>query len=302
MNDFLKIRKELRKIFYSSIKSLLSNIKFVWLFWLVNLMFGIILVIPFYYLSTINLNNSLQSYFVVSNYDYDWLFQMASLYQTNFMQYFYIIIPTAFLYLLVQLLLVGGIVMVLHNNNDNHHLDFFYGSIKYFIRFFKVFIISLILIILVIQLFILLNKSVTQLFEFQENKDFEQLLKIICLFFSFLLLIIINIISDYTKVSLAILNKYSVLKQFFWTVKFIYYNFSKIFITFLIVATLGLLFALIYNILDYYIPKTNIYYLVLIFVLQQILIVLRIILKLFFYSTQVELFKDLTAETIDFTK
>lgn len=300
MNDFLKIRKELGEILVKSLKILFRNIKFIWLFWIINVIFGIVLSIPFYYLATVNLTNSINSYYIASHYDFDWFFQIAALYSTNFEQYQYVIIPAGFVYLLIQLLLIGGIVTVYNLENNTHHLDFFYGSVRYFVRFFKVFLISFTLIILIIQLFLFLNKSISVAFLYDENKEFEFLLKFLTLITCFLLLIVVNIISDYTKVSLAILNKTQVLKQYWWTIKFIYFNFGKIFTTFIIVGVLGIFLAGIYNIVDIYIPKQD-FYLIIIFLLQQALIVGRILIKLFFYSTQVQLYKDLTAEVLDFT-
>ncbi len=300
MNEFLKIREELGVILTNSVKILFRNIKFIWLFWIVNIIFGIVLTIPFYYLSAVTLSNSISSFYIASHYDFDWFFQIAALYRTNFEQYEYFIIPAGFVYLLVQLFLIGGIVTVYNHDTKAHHLDFFYGSVRYFIRFFKVFLISFTLIMIIIQVFILLNKSLTYIFIESENKDFEYFLKFLCLLFGFLLIIIVNIISDYTKVSLAILNKNEVLKQYWWTIKFIYYNFGKIFTTFMIVGILGVVLAVIYNIVDVYIPKQD-YYLILIFIIQQIIILGRILIKLFFYSTQVQLYKDLTAEELDYT-
>jgi hypothetical protein len=105
-------------------------------------------------------------------------------------------------------------------------------------------------------------------------------------------------ISDYTKVSLAVNDRLKVHKEIYPVLLFLKNNFSKVFSLFLIVAIVGALGVLIYNIIGKFIPRMPAYFLVLSFVLQQLLIIFRLLIRMFFCSTEVIIYKDLIAEEV----
>ena len=54
----------------------------------------------------------------------------------------------------------------------------------------------------------------------------------------------------------------------------------------------------LYNIVDSYIPKYPYYYMVLTFIIQQLLIIFRLLIRMLFYSTEVYLYIELSAELV----
>ena len=109
---------------------------------------------------------------------------------------------------------------------------------------------------------------------------------------------IVTIVSDYSKISLAVRDKTQILREIYYVMVFLKNNFNKVFATFLIVAIIGAFGAIVYNIIGRFIPRTPFYFLILIFILQQMLIIFRLLVRMLFYSTQVSLYKDLSADTI----
>jgi len=109
---------------------------------------------------------------------------------------------------------------------------------------------------------------------------------------------VVSIISDYSKVALAVNDRTKIFKEMYTAILFIKNNFSKVFITFLIVAIIGAFGVAVYNILGKEIPRTPYYLLLISFILQQMLIIFRLLVRMLFCVTEVNLFKDLSADII----
>ena len=66
----------------------------------------------------------------------------------------------------------------------------------------------------------------------------------------------------------------------------------------LIVAITGALGAVVYNVVAILIPRSPFYFLILTFILQQMLIIFRLAITMLLYATEAYLFKDQEAEVI----
>jgi hypothetical protein len=109
---------------------------------------------------------------------------------------------------------------------------------------------------------------------------------------------IVSLISDYTKTALALKDSEKVLKEILNVIKFLKHNFYRVFIIFSLVACLGAVGAVIYNFVDSFLPKTTYLYFGLAFILQQLLIIFRLLVRMLFVSTEVLIYKDLNAQII----
>ncbi len=77
---------------------------------------------------------------------------------------------------------------------------------------------------------------------------------------------LVTIISDYSKVALAIKDNYKSFKEIINTILFLRKNFTKVFIVFLSVAVIGALGSILYNVIGWFIPRTPYYYLILLLI------------------------------------
>ena len=66
----------------------------------------------------------------------------------------------------------------------------------------------------------------------------------------------------------------------------------------MIVGSIGAIGAVIYNIVSGTIPKAPFYFLILSFILQQTLIIFRLLIRMLFFASEVNVYKDLSAEEI----
>ncbi|MGE5679656.1 MAG: hypothetical protein ACM34K_02135 [Bacillota bacterium] len=289
---------QLKEIFRQSILLLYRNSKFVWLFWGTNLAFGIVLSLPIYYMLSDQLLHSAMSDKLNFGLDYIWFLQFLSLYKTEIGEIPYIIYGTAGIYVLIQVFYLGGLISVFNIVKKNEYVDFFYGGVKYWYRFTKVFLLSIIFFALAFKANDLLGQFISHMFENQEKIIFEFILRASRYILLIFLIGLVTLVGDYIKISLAVKDSNKVLKEIYPTLVFLKDNFNRVFTVFFLVAVLGALGAVIYNILDGFLPKTHYFYLLLAFILQQMLIIFRLLVRMLFSATEVYLFKDINAQIV----
>jgi len=280
------------------IRTVFHNTKLVILMWAFNAATAFVLTVPIYNLLIINLSNSVISDKLMLNFDYMWFLQFRHLYQVQLDQIPLSIYALVAIYTLLQTFFLGGMVSVFNSPDKNHLVDFFYGGVRYFSRFVKVLFISLLFFALAFKIYDWIGDLITLGYQDSENVWMDFILKSIRYVLLIFLIGVVTLLSDYSKVSLAIRDRTNFFKEFYHAVIFIKNNFTKVFTIFLIVAVIGAIGVLIYNIIGKVIPRTPYYFFILTFVLQQMLIIFRLLIRMLFCSTEVILYKDLSAEEI----
>lgn len=279
-------------------RSVFHNFKIVFLLWFFNAISALVLTVPILNILMENLGTSLVSDQLAREFDYMWFVQFRNIYQSNFDQLPLSIYTVVGIYTLIQTFFLGGLLAIFHIPEKNHIVDFFYGGVKYFFRFVKITLASLLIYIAAFLINDYMGELIHFLFKDSENVRLEFVLfglrYVLLIFF----IGVVSIISDYSKVALAVNDRTKIFKEMYTAVLFIKNNFSRVFITFLIVATIGALGAAFYNIIGKAIPRTPYYLLLISFILQQMLIIFRLLVRMLFCVTEVSLFKDLSAEII----
>ena len=201
--------------------------------------------------------------------------------------------------LFVQKLYQGGLIAVFNNPKKNHVSDFFYSGVKYWYRFFKVSITVISLLVLVFTI----DAEFDGLIEYLIKDLNSVFLDLIIRSLRYLILLFfigtVSIISEYTQVYLAINDSLKIGHALREILFFIKNNFLLVFSTYLIVSIIGALGAIVYNIVAIYIPRSPFYYLILTFILQQMLIIFRLAITMFTYATEVYIYKDQNAEIVN---
>lgn len=275
------------------------NTKFLLLMWISNSIGALVLTIPVYYLLSENLSRSLVSDKLAAGFDYLWFLQFANLYKSNLEQLPYLIYSIVGVYTLVQTFYLGGLISVFHLPKKNHMVDFFYGGIKFWLRFFKILLISLVLFAAAFIINDLLGDLISWAFERTGNYMTDFILRSLRYIILIILIGVVTIISDYAKVHIGVTDDNKIFESIKQSFLFIKHNFNIVFTVFFLVAIIGALGAIIYNIIEIFIPRTPYYFLLLAFILQQMLVIFRLAVRMLFYSTEVFLYKDLSADLIE---
>jgi len=280
----------LRKVFY--------NQKLIILFWVTNAVLAVILSLPLYHLLSVQLSHSLTANLLSSRFDYLWLVQFQHIYSVTLNEIPFMIYSVVGVYTLVQTFYLGGLISVFNYPQKNHISDFFYGSVRYWTRFFKVLLFTILSFALLFGLNDLLGTLSDYISLNSGSNILDFYLRAIRYGILLFLIGIITIISDYSKVLIAVRDEVAVSKSILQAIIFIKNNFILTFSVFLFIALLGALGSIMYNFINMFIPSTPYYFLILAFVLQQLLVIFRLFIRMYFCSTEVVIYKDLSAHTI----
>lgn len=281
-----------------SIRSVFHNTKIVILMWVINAASALVLTVPIYNLLLVNLSHSTISDKLMENFDYFWFLQFRHLNEIQINQIPLSIYAVVVIYTLIQTFFLGGLISIFHIPEKNHIVDFFFGGVRYFFRFLKVLIISLFFFAFSFLIYDWLGILITSAYQNSENVWAEFIFKALRYVLLIFMIGVTTLFSDYSKVSLAVRDKTKVFREVYQAILFIRNNFNKVFTTFLIVALIGALGSMIYNVIGKFIPRTPSAFLILSFVLQQMLIIFRLLIRMLFFSTEVFLYKDLSAEEV----
>ncbi len=275
-----------------------KNWLYVFLLWGTNIVFSLVLTIPILAILQDNLSHSLWSSKLALNLDYFWLLQFQHSNKNLLDKLPILLFSIIGLNILIQKLYQGGLLAVFNNPKKNHISDFFYSGVKYWYRFMKVSVIAIVLFAIIF----MVDSQLDSLIEYLTKNSNSVLLDLIIRSVRYLTLLFligtISILSEYTQVFLALNNTQKIRTAGKLIVGFIRKKFFLIFTTYLIVSIIGALGAVVYNIVAILIPRSPFYFLILTFILQQMLIIFRLAITMLLYATEVYLFKDQEAEVI----
>ncbi len=288
----------IKELLREGLRLVTKNWLFVFLLWGTNIIFSLVLTIPIWAVLQDNLSHSLWSSKLALKLDYFWLLQFQYSNKNLLDKLPILLFSIVGLNVLIQNLYQGGLLAVFNNPKKNHVSDFFYSGVKYWYRFMKVSIVA-------ISLFAIIFIVDSQLDSFIEylTKDVNSVLLDLIIrsvrYLTLLFLIgIISILSEYTKIYLALRDSQKIRTAIKIIIHFVKDKFFLVFTTFLIVSIIGALGAVIYNVVAILVPRSPFYFLILTFILQQMLIIFRLAITMLLYATEVYLFKDQEAEVI----
>lgn len=289
----------IRHTFTTSTRLVFKNLKLVLLLFIVNFSFALALTLPiFSMLRQSLLHSSLNAHFT-GEFDYVWFLQFSSLNKQALAELPGLLYIITIIYNFIQLFFSGGLMAIFNNPQKDHIVDFFFGGVKYFFRFFKLFCVALVFYFLLITLNAFLDAAIVSLMANSQNVILEFIIQLFRYVLFIVLIGIINMIFDYSRVITVVDEKLKIFQVIGQSVRFIKNNFSLTVSIYFITGSCVVLATIIYNVFDNYIPKTSLGLLIVTFFIQQLLIIFRLIIKMLFSAGEVVVYNDLNAEVID---
>jgi hypothetical protein len=280
-------------------RNAIANVKFLILLWMTNTIMSLVIVIPIYALLIDNLQHSLVSGKLAMQFDLIWYMQFMSLYKSTIRHLPLLLYGIVGMYIIVQTFYSGGLISIFNNPQKNHISDFFYGGVKYWYRFVKVLSVTLLFVVFAFMINNLLGDLIEWIFRERDYQLVEFILRSLRYLLLIFLIGIVLLISDYSKVVIGISDNTKIFRSIFEAIYFIKDNFFVVFVVFLIVSVMGAVGAIVYNIIDIFVPTEPFAFLFLTFILQQFLIIFRLLIRMLFVTTEVNLFKDISAKVIE---
>lgn len=261
--------------------------------WLVNFLFSLILVTPFYFLLQKDFSRSLTGERLIQGFDFLWLGDIIYKYQDVASLFVgWMLVPSIF-FLLLQIFLSGGIIGRITAGEEKVNFSSFFGDCgKYFWRFLRVFLISIIGYILV---FGILGRGIAALLKAWTKNASTQWTIIAASFlrlFIFLLLFsVIKMFFDYVKVGLAAEESKKTLRGTLSNFSFLGKRFFRAWGLFLLVGLVFIALSAIYLVVARILPKTGLIPIIIVFLWQQAYIFGRVWTSVLFFSTEYQFLK-----------
>lgn len=270
--------------------------KMILILYIVNFLAALILVMPFFQFLKSSSNHTIEVENLLKTFDFsfftDIIYTSGEIFKSIFMQIKWV----SLLYWLVNIFLVGGIIRVILKERFTV-TDFFSGASTYFFRF-----LGSNITILIVHIFLLMIIWLPYFFIIRELFDVidnEKTLIIVtaCVLFVYLsLLVIVLMINDYAKFYLVLNNKKNFFKAILEATRYINKHFFKTYFLYILLLIVPFLVFYLYLKLSSDIGMATIFGVIVMFVVQQIFIFVKIWLKVWFYSSQFDLY------TSDFMK
>jgi hypothetical protein len=199
-------------------------------------------------------------------------------------------------YTLLSTYFAGGFISAYSQDSTFTLKEFLSKGATYFGRFFRLFLLSLLLFYLFALLIDSLNHGIASITANSPTEMTPFLWYFIRNLFFFFLLAVFMMWFDYAKIRFIVDDRWSALGAFGAGVKFSIKNFGSTFPLVLLLTILGIALMALYGFLEHLIPQTGYWTILIVFFLEQLYMLFRICVKALFYGTQTALFQGLSAE------
>lgn len=274
-----------------------KNKRLIVVFYLANLLFGLVLMLPLRAVLSNFAGNTLMGAKLAGRFDMDFLFDLLTHNQnvTSIITGMMLVVPAV--YWLFSLFLSGGAFSVLATGEKYSAAMFWNGAATYFGRFSRIFLWSLpVLGILFCVQFIEtgLERLIFGKAPYQNISYWGGWVKFGLRTLSILLF---GLVLDYARIHSVLTDERRMRVSVWRGIKFAFGNIGRTFgLTFILFLT-GALVLAIYNPISNALAAPNAFVVVALFLLQQLYMMFRMTLRLTLFASQLNLYHELGAES-----
>jgi hypothetical protein len=259
--------------------------------WLANFLFSLLILTPFYFMLNKNFSRSLLADQLAKGVDFLWLGDIIYKYKDSYSVFLAGLIVAGIFFLLFSIFLNGGIIGRVASQEQGISLSNFLADCgKYFFRFFRVFLLSSVVYIVVFGFLFKIISLPLDLWKKNASTEWPLLissnLKLLLLV---LIFSIIRMFFDYVKVRMVVEDSRKSLRATLLSVSFVGKGFFKAWFLYLLVGLITFIFGIGYLAVYQPLPKAG-FLLFLAFIWQQAYLFSRMWAKIFFFSTEYHFF------------
>jgi len=195
-------------------------------------------------------------------------------------------------YFIISIFLTGGILRTL-NKEKFSTSTFFAGSAYNFFRFLLLSVIMIITqIILALLVYIPMSLIIDSIYPSVSSEITLYYVVFIAIFIHLLLFLLAAMIGDYAKFYLVLEDSFNIFKGFWKGVRYVFTNFFKTYSLYFILFILPAAFMYLYLYLEKDIKMATGIGILIAFILQQVFIILRVILRVWVLASQLKIYSD----------
>jgi hypothetical protein len=295
----VEVKVKTLKYYMQGIKEASQQSKMIALLWFMNFLFGWVLYRLFSNLISGFLGNSVITNDLLKEFDYRVVIELI-IHEPGRLQTILSVASILIIfYFLVSIFLDGGILFRLLRYRSfvqgigeraSFASDFFHGAGKFFGRFFRLYIYSLIFWIVFVIILMLTWSIISALTNESSMEVYGFYIFLGVVIFGFFLFALIRMIMDYARIKIAVEDNPQVFKSLFSGLSFVFKNFGKtLLLYYLMILTAVLCFG-IFWILNWLIPSRALITILIVFVIQQLFIASRGWLRIAVLSGQSALY------------
>ncbi len=268
----------------------------VFLIYFINLLLGVMIILPFYGIMDSQFGQSAEAFSLLKGFDYSVWADFFNNSHAGISLLLGQIKWSLLVYWLISIFLAGGIIRTL--NQDKFTMTSFFSGAGYnFFKFFRISIVMLVLQIILILIVYIPTFSIIHSISGSANSE----LAMERVFFTgvvihILLMLILLMTGDYSKYYAALYDTSKTFKAVKGGFSYVFHNFFRTYGLYLILVIVPGLLVYGYFKVDSNIGTNTKFGILVMFLLQQIFIILRIWFRVWIYSSPLKMF------TADFLK
>lgn len=279
------------KTFEQGFQTTNKRVRMVVYLWLINFVFSLLIVTPVYFLINKDISRSLMADQIAKGIDFLWLGDIIYKYQDFFPALVgWFLIPGIF-FLLLYVFLNGGIIGRIAAQDEKINMTSFFSDCgKYFLRFLRVFLISLVVYFVVFGGIFRIISVLFKLWTKNASTEWPLILSHILTFLiQVLLFSIVRMFFDYVRVRLVVEDSKKTIRATLLNLAFIGKRFFRAWSLYLLVGLIVVIFGVVYLAVYQPLPKIGLL-VILAFIWQQAYILTKMWTKILFYSTEYHFF------------
>lgn len=208
------------------------------------------------------------------------------------LEYLSILTVLAFVYVLVSTFLSAGFIGTYAKSYRLSFQEFLMEGAKYFGKFFRLALLSLIVYVLLFEIvFDWWTSSIPSWTAQERSEMVPYVYYMVKNGVAILVLGLITLCFDYAKIRMVVDDRISALFAFWAGVKFVFTHFLSTVGLYIFLSLIGIILIVLYALVEGAIDQTGYWTIVFVFLIQQIYILARLGLKATFYASQTQLYQ-----------
>ncbi|PJA98484.1 MAG: hypothetical protein CO128_07075 [Ignavibacteriales bacterium CG_4_9_14_3_um_filter_30_11] len=284
---------KLIKSYFNGISSTLKKLKILSMLYVLTLIFALAVAIPFKDTISTNIGSSLAAIKLLKDFDYTTYSNFMHLFGDTIKPLYRTAFLLGIIYMLFFVFFSGGILSSI-KNNTNSLSQFWADSWTYFPRFFRLFLYSfLVMVIITILVFFPIAGIIAAVSNSTKSEEtYFYIISSGIIIYLFLISIIV-LVSDYSKIMLISDNAFRPFRTMLRSVSYIFKHFFSIYGMNLLFIITGLALFVLYFIITDKVGMVSGFTIFIIFLIQQLFITCRLFLKISIYGGEVDLVKKI---------
>jgi hypothetical protein len=260
--------------------------------WVVNIVYAAVVVSPLAFLAQKELGHS----FLGSNvrpFDLQWLGEAVLKYQETLPAIGGGLLLAAFLFLALYVFLNGGIIGRLVDREGRAALGVFFADCgRYFWRFVRLFLLSLVFFVLTFGVVLrLLSALISSLIENARTEWTSVILSNLHFLVALLLLSVVHMVFDYARIAVVADEEAKVLKSLSHALKFLKKRFFRSWAMYLLIVAAFLAGTAVFYAVHGLLAGPTVPFVLLGFLWMQVYVIFRIWTKTLFFAAQAEFYR-----------